>query len=74
MNSPVWFTEMNSQKTDLPTSLKKKKNQIALILKLYNEENNLHPENNLAIPLTKIQILKGFLESKIKLFSQSIHF
>lgn len=41
MNSPVWFTEMNSQKRDLPTSLRKKKNQIALKSKFYNEKNNL---------------------------------
>lgn len=51
-----------------------KKNQIALISKLYSEKNNLHTKNNLAILLTKIKILKGFLESEIKLFSQSIHF
>jgi len=48
---------MNSQKRHLPTSLKKKKNQIAVISKLNNEKNNLHNENNLAIPLTQIQIL-----------------
>lgn len=50
MSSPVWFTEMNTQKRDLPSSLRKR--QIRLLL-----YKNFIMRKTICTPKTTLQFL-----------------